>query len=94
MMYSLVMINSVLSIAMLMVSSSRYLIGISHILVDCIEYDFFRLILFDKNFTLTDILNNVSPNKIISLNWIVQHFVTHLLYCLIYIYILFTVTCE
>ena len=39
---------------------------ISHILVDCIEYDFFRLILFENNFTLTDIFNNVSPNKIIS----------------------------
>ena len=39
---------------------------ISHILVDCIEYDFFRLILFDNNFTLTDIFNNVSQNKIIS----------------------------
>ena len=41
---------------------------ISHILVDCIEYDFFRLILFKSNFTLTltDIFNNVSPNKIIS----------------------------
>ena len=39
---------------------------ISHILVDCIEYDFYRLILFDNNFTLTDIFNNVSPNKIIS----------------------------
>ena len=38
----------------------------SHILVDCIEYDFFRLILFENNFTLTDIFNNVSPNKIIS----------------------------
>ena len=33
---------------------------ISHILVDCIEYDFFRLILFENNFTLTDIFNNVS----------------------------------
>ena len=39
---------------------------ISHILVDCIEYDFFRLILFENNVTLTDIFNNVSPNKIIS----------------------------
>ena len=39
---------------------------ISHILVDCIEYDFFRWILFENNFTLTDIFNNVSPNKIIS----------------------------
>ena len=39
---------------------------ISYILVDCIEYDFFRLILFENNFTLTDIFNNVSPNKIIS----------------------------
>ena len=39
---------------------------ISHILVDCIEYDFFRLILFENNFTLSDIFNNVSPNKIIS----------------------------
>ena len=39
---------------------------ISHILVDCIEYDFFRLILFETNFTLTDIFHNVSPNKIIS----------------------------
>ena len=39
---------------------------ISHILVDCIEYDFFGLIMFDNNFTLTDIFNNVSPNKIIS----------------------------
>ena len=39
---------------------------ISHILVDCIEYDLFRLILFENNFTLTDIFNNVSPNKIIS----------------------------
>ena len=61
---------------------------ISHILVDCIEYYFFRLILFDNNFTLTDIFNNVSLNKIISFikkSWIVQHFVTHLLYCLIYI---------
>ena len=37
----------------------------SHILVDCIDYDFFRLILFDNNFTLTDIFNNVSQ-KIIS----------------------------
>ena len=36
------------------------------ILVDCIEYDFFRLILFENNFTLSDIFNNVSPNKIIS----------------------------
>ena len=36
---------------------------ISHILVDCIEYDFFRLILFENNFTLTAIFNNVSPNK-------------------------------
>ena len=39
---------------------------ISHILVDCIEYDLFRLILFENNLTLTDIFNNVSPNKIIS----------------------------
>ena len=39
---------------------------ISHIFVDCIEYNFFRLILFENNFTLTDIFNNVSPNKIIS----------------------------
>ena len=39
---------------------------ISHILVDCIEYDFFRYLLFENNFTLTDIFNNVSPNKIIS----------------------------
>ena len=39
---------------------------ISHILVDYIEYDSFRLILLDKNFTITDIFNNVSPNKIIS----------------------------
>ena len=39
---------------------------ISQILVDCIEYDFFILILFENNFTLTDIFNNVSPNKIIS----------------------------
>ena len=29
---------------------------ISHILVDCIEYDFFRLILFENNFTLTTYL--------------------------------------
>ena len=36
---------------------------ISHILVDCIEYDFFRLILFENHFTLTDIFNNVSPAK-------------------------------
>ena len=43
-----------------------YRLTISHILVDCIEYDLFRLILFDNNFTLTDIFNNVSPNKIIS----------------------------
>ena len=45
---------------------------ISHILVDCIEYFFF---------SLTDIFNNVSPNKIISFikSWIVQHCVTHLL---------------
>ena len=39
---------------------------ISHILVDCIEYDFFRLILFDTNLPLTDIFSNVYPNKIIS----------------------------
>ena len=44
----------------------NYRLTISHILVDCIEYDFFRLILFENNFTLTDIFNNVSPNKIIS----------------------------
>ena len=37
-----------------------------HILVDCIEYFFFRLILFDNKFTLTDIFNNVSSSKIIS----------------------------
>ena len=36
-------------------------VTISHILVDCIEYDFFRLILSENNFTLTDILLN---NKI------------------------------
>ena len=39
---------------------------ISHILVDCIEYDIFRMILFENNVTLRDIFNNVSPNKIIS----------------------------
>ena len=44
----------------------NYRLTISHILVDCIEYDFFRLILFENKFTLTDIFNNVSPNKIIS----------------------------
>ena len=38
---------------------------ISHILVDFIEYDFCRLILFENNFTLTYIFNNLSPNKII-----------------------------
>ena len=42
------------------------LLAMSHILLDCIEYDFFRLILFENNFTLTDIFNNASPNKIIS----------------------------
>ena len=54
---------------------------ISHILVDCIEYDFFRLILFENNFTLTDIFNNVSSKQhhiIYQKSWIVQHFVTHL----------------
>ena len=53
---------------------------ISHILVDCIVYDFFRLILFENNLTLTDIFNNVSPNKIISFikRAVVQHFVTNL----------------
>ena len=44
----------------------NFRLTISHILVDCIEYDFFRLILFENNFTLTDIFTNVSPNKIIS----------------------------
>ena len=39
---------------------------ISHMLVDCIEYDFFRLNLFANNLTSTDIFNNVSPNKITS----------------------------
>ena len=40
---------------------------INHILlVDCIEYEIFRLILFDNSVTLKDIFNNVSPNKIIS----------------------------
>ena len=41
-------------------------LSINHILVECIEYDIFRLILFDNNVTLKDIFNNVSPNKIIS----------------------------
>ena len=44
----------------------NFRLTISHILVDCIVYDFFKLILFENNFTLTDIFNNVSPNKIIS----------------------------
>ena len=38
---------------------------INHILVDCIEYDIFRLILFDNNVTLTDIFNHVSPNNML-----------------------------
>ena len=38
---------------------------ISHILVDCIEYDIFILILFNNNITLPYIFNNVSPNKLI-----------------------------
>ena len=38
---------------------------ISHILVDCFEYIFFRLILFENNFTSADLFNNVSPNKIV-----------------------------
>ena len=45
-------------------ATCNFRLTISHILVDCIEYDFFRLILFENNFTLTDIFNNVSPNKI------------------------------
>ena len=32
----------------------------------CIEYDIFRLILFENNAILTDKFNNVSPNNIIS----------------------------
>ena len=39
----------------------------NRILVDCIEYDIFGLILFDNNITLKDIFNNVSPDNIISL---------------------------
>ena len=39
---------------------------INHILVECVEYDIYRFILFYNNVTLTVILNNVSPNKIIS----------------------------
>ena len=60
---------------------------ISHILVDCIEYNFFRLILFENNFTLTDIFNNVSPNKIYQKSWVVQHFITHLFVLFTYIYV-------
>ena len=65
---------------------------ISHILVDCIEYDFFRLILFENNFTLTDIFNNVSVSTqnhlIYQKSWIVQHFVTHLFVLFKYIYVI------
>ena len=46
----------------------NFRLTISHILVDCIEYDFFRLIWFENNFTLTDIFNNVSPNKMLLLS--------------------------
>ena len=59
-------------------------------MVDCIEYDFFRLILFENNVTLTDIFNNVSKQNhlIYQKSWIVQHFVTHL-FVLFKIYMLF-----
>ena len=39
-------------------------LNISHILVDCIEYDIFGLTSSDNNFSLTDIFNNGSPNNI------------------------------
>ena len=38
---------------------------INQILMNYIEYDTFRLILFKNNVTLKDIFNNMSPNKII-----------------------------
>lgn len=38
---------------------------IQHILVDCIEYDFFRTDLFKDNVTLYSIFKNVSPDTII-----------------------------
>ena len=38
---------------------------IQHILVDCIEYDFFRSELFVNNTTLKDIFDNVSSDDII-----------------------------
>ena len=37
----------------------NYRLTISHILVDGIEYDFFRLILFENNSTFTGIFNNI-----------------------------------
>ena len=53
---------------------------INHILVECVEYDIFRLILFGNNVSLKDIFNNVSPNKPSQKSWIIQYFVPHLLY--------------
>ena len=65
---------------------------INHILIDCFKYDIFKLILFDNNVTLKDILNNVSPNDIISFIKRAGLYNTHLSFVVLFklkIYMLF-----